>query len=157
MANKIKYVLFLLGLIIIIKNCILNSKNKEKSYTYVPLPPSLVKENLDTTYLTGVYKPEEVDTLPIYKGGEIGFLKYVEVNTKNPYPDIDIEGTVYLSCVVEINGTLTNIRVVRGVPSSWNEEAIRILTGSSGNWKSGVIKNKAVRTFIHIPIKCKIR
>jgi periplasmic protein TonB len=134
--------------------CFLSCQNKtNKSVVLMPPPPPVVES--DSSDWEGALI--DFDTPPMYKKGELAFQKYVEDNLKNPYPDINIEGTVWLSCVVETDGTLTNIRVRRGVGGGWNEEAIRVLNSTSGGWESGLSKGQKVKILYDIPIKCKIK
>ena len=118
-----------------------------------PLPPLIGSEIEDTTYLKGVFL--KVDKPAVYKRGMAAFLKYAQDNTKNPIC-IDMEGTVYVSCVVEIDGSLSNIRTKRGIGCGWNEAAMKTLNTTSGDWISGTNEGKAVRSYIIVPIKCKI-
>lgn len=87
------------------------------------------------------------------------FFQYVLDSLRYPRElgDVQIEGTVYLGCIVEIDGRLTHIRVKRGIGGGWNEAAIQFLEKTSGDWESGFKENKAVRTFMIIPIKCLAR
>ncbi len=156
-SDKKKVVLISFLFFMTLKSCSTTSKQKalnEPFVSNVPAPPPPPIENLDTIYLNDVFRA--VDVFPKFKGGETAFLDFVEKNIKNPYPEMDIEGTVWLSCVVEPDGTLSNIKVFRGV-SGWNEEAMRVLKSSSGYWTAGTIDNKQVKIFMKIPIKCKIK
>lgn len=119
------------------------------------MPPSPPIDVITTSDLQGVLLTFDVP--PKYKKGGLAFQKYLDDNLKNPYPDINIEGTVWLSCVVETDGTLTNIRVKRGIGGGWNEEAIRVLKSTSGDWESGLSKGQKVKILYDIPIKCKIK
>jgi periplasmic protein TonB len=96
------------------------------------------------------------NTLPIYQEGNEAFNAFVAKNLKQPIGDIDIQGTVWLSCIVEKDGQLTDIRVKRGV-GGWNEEAITVLNLTSGKWKAAIDKGKTVKALMNIPIKCVIK
>jgi hypothetical protein len=131
------------------------SKKEKGSIVSVPIPqppPPIVE---DTSYLQGVYKT--VDILPKYKDGEGALSTYIEKNLRNPYSEMDIEGTVWLSCIVEPNGKLTHIKVKRGIAGGWNNEAIRVINSTSGHLDCGYKNGKKVRTLHLIPVKCKIK
>jgi periplasmic protein TonB len=118
-----------------------------------PPPPSIEVE--DTSYLKGVAK--EFDTPPTYKEGNAAFLKFVEEHLDSPHFPRMLWGTVYVSCVVEIDGSLTNVRVKRGIGGGWNELAIRVLQKTSGKWQCGFVNNKPVRSYWVVPVKCEER
>ena len=71
------------------------------------------------------------------------------------YPEISIEfneqGTVYISFVIEQDGSIGEVKVLRGVSRLLDEEAIRVIK-KSPKWKPGLINNQPVRTRISIPI-----
>lgn len=118
-----------------------------------PPPPPIGSEIEDTTYLQGVFL--QVDKPATYKKGMAAFLKYAQDSTKNPMC-VDLEGTVYVGCVVETDGKLSNIRTKRGIGCGWNEAAMKTLNKTSGDWISATNEGKAVRSYIIVPIKCKI-
>lgn len=71
------------------------------------------------------------------------------------YPEMSIEfneqGTVYLSFIIELDGSIGEVKVLRGVSKLLDEEAIRVIK-KSPKWKPGLINNQPVRTRINIPI-----
>ena len=66
-----------------------------------------------------------------------------------------ISGTVLLSFIVARDGSLTNIRIERGVGSELNVEAIRVIKAMP-KWTPGKIKGKPVRVHYTMPIKFKL-
>jgi periplasmic protein TonB len=123
---------------------------------YVPLapppPPPIEEPKYDSDV---VVKP---DTPPMYKEGNVAFASFVANNLKQPpYAENSIDGTAWLSCIVELDGKLTDIRVKRGIGGGWNEEAIKVLEKTSGQWKAGVDKGKIVKALVFVPIKCVIK
>lgn len=71
------------------------------------------------------------------------------------YPDISVEfneqGTVYVSFIIELDGSIGEVKVLKGVSRSLDEEAVRVIK-KSPNWKPGLVNNQPVRTRISIPI-----
>lgn len=100
-----------------------------------------------------------VEDMPTFNGKEaaIGFREYVGKNLK--YPDVaqenGIQGTVFISFVVEPTGSVTNVKVLRGVDPSLDKEAIRIVQ-SSPKWSPGKQRGKSVRVSFTFPIKFQL-
>jgi protein TonB len=71
------------------------------------------------------------------------------------YPEISIEyneqGTVYLSFVIELDGSIGEVRVLRGVSRLLDQEAIRVIK-KSPKWSPGMVNGRPVRTRINVPI-----
>ena len=76
---------------------------------------------------------------------------YVKTHAIWPTED-DIKATIYIQCIVEKNGKLTNFKIIRGLEARYDKASIDILK-SMPLWKSGKIKGKSVRTQITIPVK----
>jgi protein TonB len=66
-----------------------------------------------------------------------------------------IQGTVLVSFIVNTDGTIEEIELVQGIGGGCDEEAIRIIK-SSPSWTPGMIKGKAVRTRMKIPISFRL-
>src|SRR6201991_2633522 len=74
-----------------------------------------------------------VEKEPGSPGGDEAFLKYLSKNIH--YPAIakenNVQGKVFLSFVVEKDGSLTDVKTVRGVGSGWEEQEKRVLEASA--------------------------
>jgi len=85
--------------------------------------------------------------------GELGLMKYIQRNVK--YPPIakehNITGKVYVQFIVDKSGSVTNVKVVRGVDKNLNAEAVRVVK-SLPKYKPGKQRGKAVRVMYTIPI-----
>jgi Ca-activated chloride channel family protein len=69
--------------------------------------------------------------------------------------EIGIQGTTYLSFIVEIDGSLTGITIMKGVSKTLDAEAIRIVK-LMPKWKAGEqVKGTAVRCRYVIPVKAR--
>jgi protein TonB len=88
-----------------------------------------------------------VDEMPKFKGGDINkFREWVQKKTK--YPEVatinGIQGRVYVTFVVEKDGSVTNGKVVKGVDPLINDEALKAVM-SSPKWTPGKQRGTAVR------------
>lgn len=95
-----------------------------------------------------------VEKMPMFPGGEDARVKYMVENIK--YPDEarnkGITGVVFVTFVVEKEGKITSVKVIRGIGGGCDEEAVRVIKNMP-NWEPGKQKGEAVRTQFNIPIK----
>jgi len=94
------------------------------------------------------------DEMPEFKGGEVARQRYLVESTVYPRvaSELGIAGTVMVSFVVEPDGSISNVKVIRSVTASLDEEAIRV-TKSMPKWNPGKQRGKAVRVRYMMPIK----
>lgn len=94
-----------------------------------------------------------VEKLPEFPGGEAAFGKYLSNTIR--YPPVakenNTQGRVIVSFVVEKDGSLTDIKVLRDIGGGCGPEAIRVLQ-KSPHWKPGIQNGKAVRVAYTMPI-----
>lgn len=95
-----------------------------------------------------------VENMPGFGGGDSDkFREYIAKNLV--YPEIaaenGIQGRVWVAFVVEGNGSLSNVRVVRGVDPALDREAVRVVK-SSPKWQPGTQRGKPVRVSFTFPI-----
>ena len=101
-----------------------------------------------------IYRVAEV--MPQYPGGPNEMMKYIQENIKYPQSakDNKIEGRVFVSFVVEKDGSITNAAVLRGIDKECDAEALRVVS-SMPKWTPGQHKGEVVRTQFTIPIYYK--
>ena len=92
-----------------------------------------------------------VQSIPEFPGGMAAFYSFIGKNYKIP-PTFNGTGTVILNYIVEKDGNLTDIKVVRDAGSGTGEEAVRILK-LSPKWKPGQQDGVPVRVAYSLPIK----
>jgi protein TonB len=94
-----------------------------------------------------------VEQAPTFPGGDGAFGKYLGKNIR--YPAIarenNVQGRVVLTFVVERDGSLTDIKVLRSLGSGTDEEAVRVLKASP-KWKPGIQNGRPVRVQYSIPV-----
>ena len=83
------------------------------------------------------------DIKPQFPGGDRALMKWLNENIK--YPEIaqklGIQGRVYVNFVVEKDGSITNVKIARGVHPILDEEAIRLVK-SMPKWKNEAEKSR---------------
>ncbi len=99
-----------------------------------------------------------VEEMPAFPGGEAKLMEYVAKNVK--YPQIaretGVQGRVYVNFVVEPDGSVSNVSVLRGIGGGCDEEAIRVVK-SMPKWKPGKQRGKAVRVSYMLPVNFKLQ
>ncbi|MFA7444587.1 MAG: energy transducer TonB [Flavobacteriaceae bacterium] len=105
----------------------------------------------------GVLKPFEVDSTPEFPGGLDRFYKIVGKNFAIPQINRETTAIVYVSFVVETDGSLSDIQVLRDPGYGLGQEAIRVLKNIKTKWKPGIKNGEPVRTSYNLPIKVNIR
>jgi TonB family protein len=105
---------------------------------------------IDTVY-------QVVDQMPEFPGGMEAMMEFVATNIKYPQDAIDenIEGRMMVSFVVEKDGLVSNVKMLRGVCKSIDEEAMRVVRGMP-RWKPGMKDGKPARVAYQIPIVFKL-
>ncbi|HTN21998.1 MAG TPA: TonB family protein [Pelobium sp.] len=109
------------------------------------------RSNNDTTTNNKVFT--NVEVLPSFPGGIQAFRKFLAENLRYPKVahDANIQGRVFCQFVVEKDGSLSNIKVVRGIGGGCDEEAVRVLA-ISPKWNPGMQNGRIVRVSYTIPI-----
>ena len=98
-----------------------------------------------------------VEKMPEYPGGQEAMMKFLMNNVKYPTDAVkdNIQGRVILQFVVNQDGSVSDVVVVRGVSSSLDAEAIRVIKAMP-KWIPGTQKGKAVRVKYTMPINFKL-
>lgn len=98
----------------------------------------------------GLYNSAGIEVKPEYPGGIEKFYKYVANNYQTPEEE-GLKGKVYVSFVVEKDGSLTDIKAVRDIGYGTGAEAVRVLKRCP-KWTPGVQNGKPVRCTYTLPI-----
>jgi len=100
-----------------------------------------------------------VEEKPTFQGGDANtFSKWV--NSRLVYPELakenGVQGRVTLQFTVNTDGSVSNVIVLRGVDSSLDKEAVRIVS-SSPKWKPGRQRDRAVKVTYTFPVIFQLR
>lgn len=101
---------------------------------------------------------EFVEELPQFPGGEAALLRWLQNNIIYPpvAAEYNIQGRVEVSFVVERNGGVSDVKVVKSVDEDLDAEAVRV-TSAMPKWKPGMQDGKPVRTRYTIPITFRLQ
>ena len=99
-----------------------------------------------------------VEEMPSFPGGEQKLMEHIAKNIK--YPQIaretGVQGRVFVGFVVEPDGSISNVKLLRGIGGGCDEEAMRVIK-SLPKWKPGKQRGKAVRVSYQIPVFFKLQ
>jgi len=112
-----------------------------------PPPAAAASETQDTPF-------EVVDEMPVFSGGEEALINFVAKNTR--YPEAakakGIQGKVVVRFVVEADGRIGSIRVLKGADPELDKEAVRVIGTLPAFEKPGIKDGKAVAVWFALPI-----
>lgn len=99
-----------------------------------------------------------VEDMPSFPGGEEQLFRYLGENIKYPAmaKDAGITGIVFVTFVVKEDGSVSGVKVLRGIGGGCDEEAVRVVQAMP-KWKPGKQRGKAVRVQYNLPIRFVLR
>lgn len=100
-----------------------------------------------------------VEKKPTFEGKDpLAFQKWVMMGLR--YPEIakenGVQGRVTMQIIIEADGSISNITVLRGVDSSLDKEALRVVSNSP-QWEPGMQNGKPVRVKYTFPVVFQLR
>ena len=104
-----------------------------------------------------VYNSAGLQVQPEFPGGMAAFYKYVNSNFRIPEIDQNMTAKIYVSFVVERDGSLTAIKVLRDPGYGLGKEAERVLKSLKIKWSPGIQNGKPVRASYNLPITINIK
>lgn len=117
----------------------------------------IVKDGAENGDPNAVLTIGGVDEYPEFNGGAKAWSKYMERNLRYPYQaqEENVQGKVFVSFVVERDGSVTDVKVLRGLGFGCDEEAIKVIK-KSPLWKPGKNKGVPVRVRYNMAINFQI-
>lgn len=98
-----------------------------------------------------IYNTAGLETLPSFPGGIVKFHQFIDDNYKKPTKKPTLQGKLFATFIIEKNGSLSDIKVLRDIGFGTGDELIRVLK-LSPKWKPGKQKDKEVRTLYSLVI-----
>ena len=94
-----------------------------------------------------------VDQMPMFPGGSSGLNAYLAQNIKYPLvaEENGIQGRVLVSCVIDHDGSVTEVQVIKGVDPSLDKEAVRVVKAMP-KWTPGTLNGNKVRVRYTVPV-----
>lgn len=118
----------------------------------VNTPPPAPKEEVTNKVF------DVVEVMPSFPGGQGALMSYLSSHVKYPVvaQENGVQGRVTVSFVVERDGSITDVHVVRSVDPSLDREAARVVS-SMPNWQPGKQNGSAVRVKFNVPVQFKLQ
>jgi len=107
-------------------------------------PSQVVEED------NNIYNTAGIEVKPDFPGGMQKFYNFISKNFQTPEED-GLSGKIFVTFVVEKDGSLTDIKVLRDIGYGTGKEAIRVLK-SCPRWNPGEQNGKKVRVLYSLPI-----
>jgi periplasmic protein TonB len=98
-----------------------------------------------------------VEEMPRYPGGEAARLRFFSENLRYPVMarEAGIKGTVFVAFVVGEDGSITDVKLLRGIGGGCDEEAIRVVR-LMPKWIPGRQRGQAVKVHYNMPIRFEL-
>lgn len=96
----------------------------------------------------------QVEVMPSFRGGDLTkFREWVGRRTNYPQAAIEqkIRGTVFLTFIVEKDGSVSNVTIIKGVHPLLDAEAVKVIS-ESPKWSPGLQRGQPVRVRFQIPL-----
>jgi TonB family protein len=137
---------------------LLKAQEKKKDQAKPPAVTNDIQNqtngSVDDSLISERDQYEELSSYPEYTGGQERMMEFINQNLK--YPDEakkgKIEGKVFVQFIVEKDGRLSNVKVLRGIGAGCDEEVIRVVK-MMPPWKPGIAHGKPTRVMFALPVK----
>lgn len=128
-----------------------DDKNKAVVIAAPVAGPSIVEEEDNVVF-------QVVEKMPSFPGGDAALFKYLGDNVKYPViaQENGVQGRVICQFVVNKDGSIVDVEVVRSVDASLDKEAIRVIK-SMPKWSPGQQRGKPVRVKYTLPVNFKLQ
>ena len=137
----------------------------EEEVEEIEIEETEIEEDMEVEIVEFEEEPEEepqiftiVENMPSFPGGEAKLFEYLGKNIKYPAmaKDAGIQGIVYVNFVVYEDGSIKDVKVLRGIGGGCDEEALRVVK-SMPKWTPGKQRGKAVRVSYNLPIRFTLK
>ncbi|RZL23011.1 MAG: energy transducer TonB [Pedobacter sp.] len=104
-----------------------------------------------------IFSQYGIEEFPEFPGGMAAWSKFIQKNLRYPYmaQETGLQGKVFVSFVIEKDGSVSDVSLVKGIGGGCDEEALRVIK-KSPKWKAGKQNKTAVRVRYNMPINYTI-
>lgn len=113
-------------------------------------PVVMVKKETEPVFI--------VEEMPVFPGGESSLMKFIYDNIKYPAlaSENNLEGRVVLKFVVNSDGSVTRIEIIKGIHPVLDQEAVRVVS-MLPDWKPGRQNGEPVPVWFTVPVTFKLK
>lgn len=114
-------------------------------------PPLVINSDEDKVFTV-------VEQNPSFPGGDAARMNFLRKNIKYPHDAVknNIDGKVIINFIVEKDGTVSNINVVKGIGGGCDDEAVRVAK-LMPKWNPGMQSGRPVRVLFNMPINFQLK
>ena len=143
--------------LLLFANCKSNGNDKSAEKKAVEATETVETQSVETVATDNSEVYGAVEVMPEYPGGTTAMYEFIQKNLKYPESakDKGLEGKVFISFVVEKDGSLSSFQVLRGVCDEIDAEAVRVLK-IMPKWKPGMNNGEPVRVQYTMPFKFQL-
>jgi len=137
---------------VIVESVEINTEEDKNKEVVIQAPVAAPIEEEDNVVF------QVVETMPSFPGGDASLFKFLGDNVKYPViaQENGIQGRVICQFVVNKDGSIVDVEVVRPVDPSLDKEAIRVIK-SMPKWSPGKQRGKSVRVKYTLPVNFKLQ
>lgn len=146
----------------------MKQKNRFKNNRW--LKNTIILLTLNTLFLTlsaqekqGIYMPSSptdsfiiVDPVPQFQGGVKAMYQFLAENINYSIDSTGINGKVYVAFMVNTDGSVSDIKIKKGLNQPLNEEVKRVIQLMSGKWTCGYQNGVPVRVAYVLPVSIRL-
>ena len=99
----------------------------------------------------GIFNSGSLDISPVPENGIENFYSFINDNYVNPDKTEKITEKIYITFIIEKDGSLSTFKIIKDAGSGTGEEAVRVLKMAQ-KWIPGRLDNHVVRTFYALPL-----
>lgn len=121
------------------------------------LGPTAITARINSVGNDGKEIFDVTEVQPNPPGGMEGWNKYLQENLSYPAEakSMGVEGTVIVVFVINSDGSISDVEVLRGIGGDADEEAVRVVQASP-NWSPAMQKGRAVNSRLRLPVRFKL-
>ncbi|WP_114778439.1 TonB family protein [Botryobacter ruber] len=126
----------------------------------VAAPPAVVPDKVEQVVQA---EQEErpytfVEQMPSFSGGQQAMFQFIAENIKYPEEAVQagIQGQVFVSFVIWQDGSIGDVKLLRGLGAGTDEEAVRVVNAMAGKWEPGRQDGRVVPVRYNLPIRFKL-
>lgn len=133
-----------------------NAEQSDEGEHNLDAPTGNLNRGVEPAEDTGIYDQAGLAVKPTYPGGMDAFYKYVGSNFRTPEIENMKQIKVFVSFVVEKDGSMSEIKALRDPGHGLGKEAERVLKSMKKRWEPGIQNGKPVRARFSLPITINI-
>jgi hypothetical protein len=115
------------------------------------VPEESIQSDNQNSEDNSIHSTAGLEVRPEFRGGKEALQLFIKENYTTPEKAVGLKGKIYLTFIVEKDGSLSDIKVIRDLGFGTGREAIRVLS-ISPKWTPGQQNGKLVRVLYSIPI-----